>query len=149
QPVEQEWPHLLSVLVGLPIAAGVAVMFIPRQMLSLLRGFTYAAMAATFAGSLVLLTVPMTEGWHFHHISPWIESAGIRWHVAVDGISLWMVILTTFTTPVAIFASFGSVKSRVKELCVAFLVLEGAMIGAFVALDLFVFYVFWELMLVP
>ncbi len=145
----EEWPHLLNFLIGVPIAGGVAVMFLPRQMLSLVRGFTYGVMGLTFLASLLLLAVPMTPGWHFHYITPWIESAGIRWHVAVDGISVWMVVLTTFTTPIAVFASFGSIKGRIKELCVAFLVLEGAMIGAFVALDLFVFYVFWELMLVP
>jgi NADH-quinone oxidoreductase subunit M len=74
---------------------------------------------------------------------------GIRYHVAVDGISLWLVLLTTFVTPIAVYASFGSIKTRIKELCFAFLLLQGAMIGAFVALDLFLFYVFWELMLVP
>ena len=60
-----------------------------------------------------------------------------------------MVILTTFTTPIAIFVSFGTIKTRIKELCIAFLLLEGAMIGAFVALDLFVFYVFWGVKNVP
>ena len=145
----QEWPLLLDVLIGVPIGAGLMVLFVPRQMLSLVRGFTYAAFALTFVLSLWLLTVPMTTGWHFVHVAPWIESAGIRWHVAVDGISLWLVLLTTFTTPIAAFATFGSVKTRIKELCAAFLLLQGAMLGAFVALDLFVFYVFWELMLVP
>jgi NADH-quinone oxidoreductase subunit M len=148
-PPEGEWPYLLDFLIGLPIVGGLFLCFVPRQMLSLLRGLTYAIFAVAFAASLWLLGAPATAGWHFQHIVPWIESAGIRWHVAVDGMSLWLVLLTTFTTPIAAFASFGSVKTRIKELCVAFLVLQGAMIGAFVALDLFLFYVFWELMLVP
>ncbi len=146
---EEESPYLLDVIIGLPIAGGLFALFMPRQLLSLLRGFTYAVFAATFLASLWLLSTPMTVGWHHQHIVPWIESAGIRYHVAVDGISVWLVVLTTFTTPIAAFASFGSVKTRVKELCAAFLILEGAMIGAFVALDLFLFYLFWELMLVP
>ncbi len=146
---EDEWPHLLNLLIGLPLAGGVAVMFMPRQMLRLLRGFTYLVFGLTFLASLWLLTVPMTAGWHFQHIKPWIDSAGIRWHVAVDGMSVWLVLLTTFTTPIAAFATFGSVKKRIKEMCIAFLILQGAMIGTFVALDLFQFYVFWELMLVP
>src|SRR6185369_2175378 len=122
----------------------VAVMFMPRQMLSLLRGFTLAVMGVSFAASLWLLTVPMTAGWHFQYIKDWMPTLGIRYHVALDGISLWLVLLTTFITPIAAYASFGSIKIRIKELCFAFLLLEGAMIGAFVALDLFLFYVFWE-----
>ena len=78
-----------------------------------------------------------------------MPAIGIRYHVAVDGISLWLVLLTTFITPIAAYASFGSIKTRIKELCFAFLLLQGAMIGVFVSLDLFLFYVFWEVMLVP
>ncbi|MBI4951587.1 MAG: NADH-quinone oxidoreductase subunit M [Myxococcales bacterium] len=144
-----EWPYLLDVLVGLPIFGAVVLLFLPRQMLSTLRAFTYGIFGVSFLASLWLLRVPMTEGWHFVHTKDWIPSAGIRWHVAVDGMSVWLVVLTTFTTPIAAFASFGSVKTRVKELCVSFLLMQGAMLGAFVALDMFQFYVFWELMLVP
>ena len=91
----------------------------------------------------------MTRGWHFQYMREWIPSLGIRYHVAIDGISLWLVLLTTFITPIAVYASFGSIKTRIKELCFAFLLLQAAMLGAFVSLDLFLFYVFWELMLVP
>jgi len=140
---------LLNLLIGLPIGGAIALLFLPRQMLSLVRGFTYAIFAGTFLLSLWLLSVPMTDGWHFQYIADWIPIAGIRYHVALDGISLWLVVLTTFTTPIAAFASFGSIDKRIKELCIAFLMLQGAMIGTFVALDLFLFYVFWELMLIP
>ncbi|MBI4706013.1 MAG: NADH-quinone oxidoreductase subunit M [Deltaproteobacteria bacterium] len=145
----EEWPQLLNLLVGLPLAGGIAVLFMPRQMLSLLRGFTYVVFAVSFAASLWLLAVPMTAGWHFQYIHSWIPSLGIRYHVAVDGVSVWLVVLTTLTTPIAAFASFGSIRERIKELCASYLILQGAMIGAFVALDLFAFYVFWELMLIP
>ena len=145
----EEWPHLLNLIVGLPLVGGVVVMFMPRQLLSLVRGFTLVVMLAAFVASLGLLAVPMTAGWHFNYVKDWMPALGIRYHVAVDGISLWLVILSTFITPIAAFASFGSIKTRIKELCIALLFLEGAMIGAFVALDLFVFYVFWELVLVP
>ena len=144
-----EWPHLLNLLIGLPVVGAVAVLFIPRQMLSLLRGFTLAVLGVGFIASLWLLAVPMTAGWHFQYIQEWIPSLGIRWHVAVDGISLWLILLTTFVGPIAAYASFGSVKTQIKELCFCFLLLQGAMLGAFVALDLFLFFVFWELMLVP
>ncbi len=144
-----EWPYLLNVLIFLPIAGGVAVLFLPRQMLSLLRGFTLAIMGVTFLISLMLLAVPMTAGWHFQYIKDWIPAFGIRYHVAIDGIALWLVLLTTFITPIAAYASFGSIKTRIKELCFAYLLLQGAMIGVFVSLDLFLFYVFWEVVLVP
>jgi NADH-quinone oxidoreductase subunit M len=144
-----EWPHLLNLLVGLPAVGAVMVLFVPRQMLTVLRGFTLAVLVIGFLASLLLLSVPMTAGWHFQYAKDWMPMLGIRWHVAVDGISLWLVLLTTFTTPIAVYASFGSIKTRIKELCFSFLLLQSAMIGAFVALDLFQFYVFWELMLVP
>jgi len=145
----EEWPQLLNVLIFLPLVSAAAVLFIPRQMLGLLRGFTLASFAVLFIVSLDLLSVPMTEGWHFQYAKDWIPAFGIRYHVAVDGISLWLIILTTFVSPIAVYAAFGSIKTRIKELCFAFLLLQGAMIGAFVALDLFLFYVFWELMLIP
>jgi NADH-quinone oxidoreductase subunit M len=144
-----EWEHLLSLIVFLPLFGAVAVLFLPRQSPTLLRRFTYAILAVDFLVSLGLLSVPMTKGWHFQSIAEWIPSLGIRYHVAVDGISMWLILLTTFTTPIAAYVSFGSIQTRIKDLCFAFLLLQGAMLGAFVALDLFLFFVFWELMLVP
>jgi NADH-quinone oxidoreductase subunit M len=144
-----EWPHLLNVLIGLPLLGSVAVLFLPRQSPKLLRGFTLAVLLATLAASLALLGVPMTRGWHFIYVRDWMPSLGIRYHVAIDGISLWLVLLTTLITPIAAYVSFGSIKTRLKELCFAYLFLHAAMIGAFVSLDLFLFYIFWELMLVP
>ena len=144
-----EWKPLLSLLLATPILGAFLVLFIPRQGLQTLRYFTYAVMAFTFIASLELLSGPLTAGWHYQVVKDWIPSLGIRYHVAVDGISLWLILLTTFITPIAIFAALGSIKDRVKELCFAFLLLEGAMIGAFISLDLFLFYTFWEVMLLP
>jgi NADH-quinone oxidoreductase subunit M len=144
-----EWPHLLNLIVFLPILGAVAVLFLPRQTPNLLRRFTLGVMLIDLVVSIGLLTVPMTKGWHFQYITPWLPGFGIRYHVAVDGLSLWLVLLTTLTTPIAAYATFGSIKKRTKDLCFSFLLLQGAMLGAFVALDMFLFYVFWELMLVP
>src|SRR6185369_7975437 len=99
--------------------------------------------------SLALLSTPMTRGWHYQHIVEWVPAFGIRYHVAVDGVSMWLILLSTLTTPIAAYVAFGSLKTRIKDLCFAFLLLHGAMMGCFVALDLFLFFVFWELMLVP
>jgi NADH-quinone oxidoreductase subunit M len=88
-------------------------------------------------------------GYHFIEHVTWVESFGISYKVGVDGLSLWLVILTTLLSPIALYASWGSVTTRIKEYAFSFLLLELGMLGAFVALDLFLFYVFWELMLVP
>jgi NADH-quinone oxidoreductase subunit M len=140
---------LLTAIVFLPIAGAVLLLFLPRQSPVLLRRFTYGVLALDFIGSLFLLGAPLGRGWHFQHIVEWIPSLGIRYHVAVDGVSLWLLLLTTLTTPIALHVSLGSIQTRIKDLCFAFLVLHGAMLGAFVALDLFLFFVFWELLLVP
>jgi NADH-quinone oxidoreductase subunit M len=144
-----EWPHLLNLIVFLPILGAVALLFLPRQSPRLLRQFTMLVLGIDLVASFWLLGVPMTKGWHFQYVNEWLPSFGIRYHVAVDGISLWLILLSTLTTPIAAYVSFGSIKARTKDLCFSILLLHGAMLGAFVALDLFLFYVFWELMLVP
>jgi NADH-quinone oxidoreductase subunit M len=144
-----EWPHLLNLIVFLPILGAIALLFLPRQSPRLLRQFTMLVLGIDLVASFWLLSVPMTKGWHFQYVNEWLPSFGIRYHVAVDGISLWLILLSTLTTPIAAYVSFGSIKARTKDLCFSILLLHGAMLGAFVALDLFLFYVFWELMLVP
>ncbi|MBM4361926.1 MAG: NADH-quinone oxidoreductase subunit M [Deltaproteobacteria bacterium] len=144
-----EWPHLLTAIVMIPLLGAAALLFLPRQTPTLLRRVTLGVMLADLVVSLGLFSAPMTRGWHFQHVAEWIPALGVRYHVAVDGVSVWLVILSTLTTPIAAYVSFGSIRKRTKELCVAFLLLQGGMLGAFVALDLFLFYVFWELMLIP
>jgi len=144
-----EWPHLLNLIVFLPIIGAVAVMFLPRQAPRLLKRFSMGVLALDFLASLLLLRTPMTNGWHHQYIAEWLPEFGIRYHVAVDGISFWLILLSTLSSPIALYVSFGSIQRRTKELCFCFLLLHGAMLGAFVSLDLFLFYVFWELMLVP
>jgi NADH-quinone oxidoreductase subunit M len=144
-----EWPHLLNIIVFLPIVGAVAVLFLPRQAPRLLKRFSMAVLGLDFLASLFLLSTSMTSGWHHQYIAEWLPSFGIRYHVAVDGVSFWLVLLSTLSSPLALYVSFGSIQRRTKELCFSFLLLHGAMLGAFVALDLFLFYLFWELMLVP
>ncbi|HEY2513887.1 MAG TPA: NADH-quinone oxidoreductase subunit M [Polyangiaceae bacterium] len=140
---------LLSWLIGLPMAGAIAVLFLPRQAPKVLRAFTMGIMFLTLGLSIPLLNVTMGRGFHFNQDIAWMPALGIRYHVALDGITLWLVMLTVFLQPVAAWVSFGSIQTRVKDWCFALLLLEAAMIGAFVSLDLFLFYVFWELMLVP
>ena len=147
--VVSEPGHLLSWIVWLPSAGAIAVLFMPRQAHGALRATTLALMGATLLSGLPLLRVRMGASYHFHEDVEWMPRFGIHYHVAIDGISLWLVLLTLFITPIATYASFGSIQRRIKDWCFALLLLEGAMLGAFVALDLFLFYVFWELMLIP
>ncbi len=148
-PKPTEWPNLLNVIVFLPLFGSISILFLPRQSPKLLKRFTMLILGIDFLVSLWLLGVPMTAGWHFQYVREWLPSFGIRYHVAVDGVSTWLILLSTFTTPIAAYVSFGSIKARTKDLCFSLLLLHGAMLGAFVSLDLFLFYVFWELMLVP
>jgi NADH-quinone oxidoreductase subunit M len=144
-----EWPHLLNLIVFLPIIGAVGVLFLPRQAPRLLRRFSMVVLGVDFIASLLLLSTSMSNGWHHQYVAEWMPSFGIRYHVAVDGVSLWLILLSTLSSPLALYVSFGSIQKRTKELCFAFLLLHGAMLGAFVSLDLFLFYLFWELMLVP
>jgi NADH-quinone oxidoreductase subunit M len=140
---------LLSWIVGLPLLGAVAILFLPRQAPRVLEWTTLIIMLATIALAVPLLGVMYGREFHFNQDVVWMKSLGIHYHVALDGISLWLVLLTVVTTPIAAWASFGSVKGRIKDWCFSLLLLEGAMLGAFVSLDLFLFYVFWELMLIP
>jgi NADH-quinone oxidoreductase subunit M len=148
-PPPTESAHLLSWVIGLPLVGAIAILFLPRQAHGTLRATTMLIMMATFAAALPLLRVSMGRGYHFNQDVVWLPRFGIHYHVAIDGITLWLVMLTVFITPIAAWASFGPIQKRLKDWCFALLLLEGGMLGAFLALDLFLFYVFWEVMLVP
>ena len=145
----QESHTILTWIIGLPIAGAVLVLFIPRQSHRALQATTMLVMFATLLVSLPLLRIEMGRDFHFNQDIVWVQRFGIHYHVALDGISLWLVLLTTFILPIAAYASFGSVSTRMKDWCFALLMMEGALLGAFLSLDLFLFYVFFELGLVP
>ncbi len=159
--------HLLTALLALPTLGALIVLFLPRQWPNAIRNFSVGILCVEFLLSLLL--IPEIAGWslfgtlfegfaiadyssadyQFLVNVPWVESVGISYKLGIDGISLWLVLLTTLLTPIALYASWTSVTTKVKEYAIAFLLLQVGMLGAFVALDLFLFYVFWELMLVP
>ena len=143
--------HLLSWLCGLPLLAALAVMFMPRQMAGFIRAFTVGTMLLVFALSLKLLWVGdySTAAMQFGERYVLMPSYGVTYSVGIDGMSLWLVLLSTFIMPVATYASWTHIDTKIKEYAICLLLLESAMLGAFVALDLLLFYVFWELMLVP
>jgi NADH-quinone oxidoreductase subunit M len=124
---------------------------VPREEIQLQRGLGLSFSLVNFLLSLAILAGfdGKTAGFLHEVDIPWAQSLGIRYHLGVDGISLWLTLLTTFLVPVAILSTFSAVESRVREFMVAMLVLETGMVGGFLALDLFLFYVFFEIMLVP
>lgn len=141
---------LLTAIVLLPLLGALVVALLPRAEERATRHLGFCFALLTFAVSLGLAAFrPADAGWQFVVRRAWVASLGIEFHLAVDGISLWLVLLTTFLTPIVLLSSYRAISSGVKEFVVAMLVLETGMLGVFLALDLFLFYVFWELVLVP
>jgi NADH-quinone oxidoreductase subunit M len=142
--------HLLTLLIALPLVGAVVVALLPKAAVAAQKTASLVVSAATFALSLLLLrgfkTVP---GMQFEEVRRWLPEWGISYHLGVDGLSLWLVILTTLLTPLALLGSWNSIHDRVREFNVFMLLLETGMVGVFVALDLFLFYIFWEAMLIP
>ena len=126
------------------------MLIFPKRSDDAIRTFTFLITLVVFFLSLKLLTGFETNAdMQFVQRHSWIPSLGIFYKVGIDGLSVFLVLLVTFTMPITVLSAFKAVTERVKEFHVCMLLLETAMIGAFVALDLFLFYVFWELMLIP
>ena len=142
--------YLLTVITFLPLFSVAALLVLRSDDHVWIRRIALAASVGEFAVSLLLLrgfdsTVP---AYQFQEFYPWIGRS-IHYHVGVDGISLFLILLTTFLTPLAILCSWNSIHENVKGFFVSLLVIETAMIGVFVSLDLFLFFLFWELTLIP
>jgi NADH-quinone oxidoreductase subunit M len=142
--------NLLSALVFLPAAAALLFLFVPKERKTLLRAGTLAVMGATFLLScLALSRMDRIAGFQLAVKVPWIPALGIDYFLGIDGISVYLVLLTTLLSPLTVLSAWRGVGERIKEFHILMLVLETGMLGAFLALDLFLFYVFWELMLLP
>ncbi|MGH9756686.1 MAG: complex I subunit 4 family protein [Candidatus Acidiferrales bacterium] len=143
--------HLLTVITFLPLLSVAALLFLRSQDRAWVRRIALAASLAEFVVSLFLLPgfQSGTAQFQFEEFYSWIGAANIHYHIGVDGISLFLVLLTTFLTPIAILCSWNSIQENVKGFFISLLVIETAMIGVFVSLDLFLFFVFWELTLIP
>jgi NADH-quinone oxidoreductase subunit M len=143
--------HLLSTVVFLPTLGAALLLLFPRAADRAARGF---ALAVALLDGLVSLPLwwrfdTAVRGFQFREKLDWIPQLGISYSVGIDGISLLLVLLTTILTPVALLFSLSHVEKEVRGYSIAFLVLETGMLGSLVALDLALFYVFWEVMLVP
>jgi NADH-quinone oxidoreductase subunit M len=142
---------LLSLILFTPLLGAILLLLIPKQRVDAIR---WVANATAVAGFLVSLPLwfwfdPQIGGWQFVERAAWIPSIGAQYLLAVDGFSALMVLLTTLMGAVAILSAWTAITERVKEFYVFMLVLQTGMIGAFVALDFLLFFLFWEVMLVP
>ncbi|OGK90345.1 MAG: NADH dehydrogenase [Candidatus Rokubacteria bacterium GWC2_70_24] len=142
---------LLSAVTFLPAVGAVVIALLPRGQERLARSLALLTALAAFVISLPLYTGfdAGQAAYQFVENRDWMPSLGIAYHLGIDGISLLLILLTTFLMPLAILSLWHSIERRWKEFAVTMLLLETGMLGVFVALDLFLFYVFWEATLIP
>ncbi len=141
---------ILSLVTFVPLAGALLLIFLPRRD----RDIKIFALIITVADFLLSLHLPVhlhraQAGFQYEVNIPWIPTPNIHYHMGIDGISMWLAVLTTFLTPLCVLISWKSIHERVKEFFILLLILETALIGVFVSLDLFLFYFFWEATLIP
>jgi len=142
---------VLSTIIFLPVLGAIALLFVPKERPNAIRWFTLGLTLVVF-----LISLPLyfrfdnsVAGFQFLEEAKWIPAYGISYKLGVDGISILLVLLTTFIMPITILSSWTAITKRVKEFHISMLLLEAGMLGVFTALDLVLFYVFWEAMLIP
>jgi NADH-quinone oxidoreductase subunit M len=143
---------LLDTVLFLPLIGFFLLLLVPKNNPYASRVWALLVSVVTFAASLGLIApywFAAPSGWHFETSVPWIAFPPIRYHVALDGLSLWLVLLTTLLTPISVLVSWKYIDKRVKEYFAFLILLEFGLIGTFISLDLFLFFVFWEISLVP
>ena len=147
--------YLLTLITLLPLVGVIALVLVGRGERPDEKAQKWTALLFALATFVISLALPLGfnsgGGRQFETNTPWINAfnLGVRYHVAVDGLSLWLVVLTTLLVPIALISSWNSIHYRVREFLIAMLALETGMIGVFVAMDMFLFYLFWEVMLIP
>lgn len=145
------WSHWLSGMIILPLLGVAAVVLVPRDRQDILKGIALLTTLLLFAMAVSLWIGfdPDTAEFQFVENFAWIPGIGARYHMGIDGMSLLLICLTAFLTPLALLGTWTAVTNRVKGYVATILLLEAGMIGVFAARDLFLFYVFWEAMLIP
>jgi NADH-quinone oxidoreductase subunit M len=143
-------PIVLSLVTFIPAVGGLLLLLIPRRD----RDIKVFALVVSLLAFVASLHLPVhlhrsLAGFQYEIDRIWITHPNIHYHMGIDGISVWLVVLTTFLTPLCVLISWTSVHERVKEFFILLLILETALIGVFTALDLFLFYFFWEATLIP
>lgn len=148
--LENTGVSIVSAVLFSPLVGVLVLLFWPRLTDKQVRIATLINTLVTFAFSLLMLSqFDSSKGMQMEQVDEWIAGLGIYYHVGVDGISIWLVMLTTFIMPIAVLASWTGIEEKVRLFHGFLLLLEVAMVGVFVSLDLFLFYIFWEVSLVP
>jgi len=144
------WP-ILTWIIFLPMLGILPLLLIGKNHKNALRWVALLTATADFILSLFLVSgfKGDTSDFQFIEKLPWIKSVGIEYHIGVDGISILLILLTTFISVISIASTWTAITEKVKGFMISFLILETGMLGVFLALDLFLFYVFWEVMLLP
>jgi NADH-quinone oxidoreductase subunit M len=145
---------ILTSIIAVPLAGAIVLLLVGNadgRRSALVRQIALVTSLLVFGLSLWMWARfdPESADFQFVERVRWIPAFGIDYYLGVDGISLLLVVLTTFLTPIALLSSWGSIEKKVKEFSLFVLALESAMIGVFLSLDLFLFYVFWDAMLIP
>jgi NADH-quinone oxidoreductase subunit M len=143
-------PIILTLITFVPLAGALLLLLFPRRD----RDIRVFSLVISLLAFILSLHLPVhlqraQTGFQYDLNKLWISSPNIHYHMGVDGISMWLVVLTTFLTPLCVLISWKSVRERVKEFFILLLILETGLIGVFVSLDLFLFYFFWEATLIP
>src|SRR5271163_3156321 len=143
---------ILTVIIFVPLAGAVLLALLPDKG----KLMQWGALAVTLITFVLTLHLPIRYDYaaaagtfQFDQNQEWITSPAIRYHLGVDGLSMWLVVLTGFLAPLGVLASWKTINHRTKEFYFLFLLQQTAMIGVFVSLDLFLYYAFWEMTLVP
>ena len=142
---------ILTLIILTPLLGALLIAVLPSTEADLIRrtALAFALLAWVLSLGLLALYAFGPTGFQFNEATDWIPTFGIQYKVGVDGLSVLMVVLTTTLSWISILASFKPINDRVKGYMISFLILEVGMLGVFVALDLFLFYIFWEIVLVP
>src|SRR5213079_3012218 len=141
---------ILTLVTFIPLAGAALLLFVPNRE----RDIRVFSLVISLLAFVLSLHLPVhlqraQAGFQYEVNVPWIPTPNIHYHMGVDGISMWLLVLTTFLTPLCVLISWKSIHERVKEFFILLLILETALIGVFVSLDLFLFYFFWEATLIP
>ena len=142
---------IIDQIIWLPILTGFMIIALgeKRSEISYRISLFISILVFMFSVYALCLFDPTTSGFQFVVKTQWIERFNINYHLGVDGISLPLIILTTFLTPIVIYTAKTTSKNKLHQYLASFLLLEGLMVGVFSAMDAFLFYVFWEAMLIP
>src|SRR5712671_4653041 len=143
--------HLLTLVIFLPVLGAVLIALLPRGEGGQQKGIAFLFSLLTF-----LISIPLWTGFRsgtgryaFEQRTEWAPALGFSYHVGLDGVALLLFLLATFLGPIVVLSSWKYIQERVQMYCISLLLLETAMLGTLAALDLVLFYVFWEAMLIP